>query len=89
MSSIVLAAAAFGDDPGRWPLPAARRVPDQWCRAVAAGGGDLGWTSGRYVATHTGPDGPVRSEGRYVTVWRRQPDGTWKVDLDTGVPDGR
>ncbi|MCB1183915.1 prolyl oligopeptidase family serine peptidase [bacterium] len=58
-------------------------------RAVAAGGGDLGWTSGRYVATHAGPDGPVRSEGRYVTVWRRQPDGTWKVDLDTGVPDAR
>lgn len=27
MSPIVLAAAAFGDDPGRWPLPAARNCP--------------------------------------------------------------
>ena len=48
MNSIVLAAAAFGDDPGRWPLPAARRVPDQWCRAVAAGG------QGRYATARAG-----------------------------------
>ena len=33
-----LAAAAFGDRPGRWPLPSAG-TPDQlWLRAVAAGG---------------------------------------------------
>src|SRR6201996_3310678 len=33
-----LAAAAFGDHPGRWPLPSAG-TPDQlWLRAVAAGG---------------------------------------------------
>ena len=33
-----LAAAAFGDDPGRWPLPAAATPIDIWLRAVAAGG---------------------------------------------------
>ncbi len=36
--SAVLAAAAFGDDPGRWPLPAAESAHDLWLRAVAAGG---------------------------------------------------
>ena len=40
----ILANAAFGDDPGRWPLPAAT-TPDQlWLRAVVAGG------QGRYAS---------------------------------------
>ena len=33
-----LAAAAFGDQPGRWPLPSANTPRQQWLRAVAAGG---------------------------------------------------
>lgn len=33
-----LAAAAFGDQPGRWPLPSATTPRQQWLRAVAAGG---------------------------------------------------
>jgi ketosteroid isomerase-like protein len=24
--------------------------------------------------------------GRYVTLWRRQPDGGWKIWADIGVP---
>jgi hypothetical protein len=40
----VLARAAFGDDPGRWPLPAARTPLQTWERAVAAGG------QGRYAS---------------------------------------
>jgi len=59
--------------------------PDQ---VVVSAAGDLGWTSGRYVSTSAGPDGPVQTEGRYLTIWRRQADGSLQVDLDTGVPDG-
>ncbi len=33
-----LANAAFGDDPGRWPLSAATTPHELWLRAVAAGG---------------------------------------------------
>jgi hypothetical protein len=33
-----LLAAAFGDDPGRWPLPVATTPHERWLRAVAAGG---------------------------------------------------
>jgi hypothetical protein len=33
-----LAAVAFGDQPGRWPLPAATIPHQQWLRAVGAGG---------------------------------------------------
>jgi hypothetical protein len=47
----ILTNAAFGDDPGRWPLPAASTPHELWLRAVAAGG------QGRYgsaVADLTG-----------------------------------
>ncbi|KUH84814.1 hypothetical protein [Mycobacterium sp. IS-1556] len=40
----VLANAAFGDDPGLWPLPAAATPRGLWLRAVAAGG------QGRYAS---------------------------------------
>ncbi len=33
-----LTAVAFGDQPGRWPLPAAKTPHQQWLRAVGAGG---------------------------------------------------
>ncbi len=38
MTSTTLTAAAFGGDPGRWPLPAAGSPEELWLRAVAAGG---------------------------------------------------
>lgn len=53
--------------------------------AKASHDGQMGWTSGRYVTR--GPDGEIAGKGRYLTLWARQADGTWKVDLDTGVPD--
>lgn len=37
-SSTVLSEAAFGDDPGLWPLPAATTPHQLWLRAVVAGG---------------------------------------------------
>ena len=37
-AATVLAKAAFGDDPGRWPLPAAGTPHELWLRAVVAGG---------------------------------------------------
>jgi ketosteroid isomerase-like protein len=51
-------------------------------------GGDLGYTLGRYELRFTGPDGAMQtSTGAYLTVWRRGPDGAWKVVLDQGTPD--
>jgi ketosteroid isomerase-like protein len=55
--------------------------------ATASPDGMLGWTTGRYVNRRTGPDGVVTSAGRYLSLWRRTADGSWKVDLDTGIPD--
>jgi uncharacterized protein (TIGR02246 family) len=55
--------------------------------AEAAPSGDMGWTSGRYESRRSGPEGESVEHGRYLTIWRRQADGSWKVALDTGVPD--
>lgn len=51
--------------------------------------GDLGYTYGRYRSTGTDRQGnEVASTGSYVTVWHKQEDGSWKVVLDIGSPDG-
>jgi len=42
-----MATAAFGDQPGRWPLPSATTSAQRWLRAVAAGG------QGRYSSAST------------------------------------
>lgn len=50
--------------------------------------GDLGYTNGRYEARVRDAAGnPVVRTGRYLTVWKRQRDGSWKVVRDIGVPD--
>jgi len=46
---------------------------------------DLGFTVGEYVATGLGPSGAaVQRMGKYLTVWKRQRDGTWKFVVDGG-----
>ena len=45
--SQTLASAAFGDEPGQWPLPAASTPYEHWLRAVAAGG------QGHYAVAHS------------------------------------
>jgi len=53
-----------------------------------AASGDLGYTWGRYEFRSPGADGPERvSGGFYLTIWKRQPDGSWKFAIDTGTPD--
>ncbi len=45
---------------------------------------DLGFTSGPYAYSGAKPSDPVQ-HGNYVSLWRKQADGAWKVILDTGV----
>ncbi len=50
--------------------------------------GDLGFTTGRYERRAKDDQGKEAVEhGTYVTVWRKQADGSWKIILDTGSPD--
>ncbi len=49
----------------------------------AAGSGDLAYSSGTYAMTFNGPSGkPLADRGKYVTVWRKEADGSWKVVRD-------
>jgi ketosteroid isomerase-like protein len=48
-------------------------------------GGDLGYTTGPWEFREQSASDPPVAFGHYVTIWRRQQDGSWKVALDTGV----
>ncbi len=52
-------------------------------KASVAHSGELGYTSGKYQMSFSDPSGKTISDnGKYVTVWKKQADGTWKVQLD-------
>jgi len=45
--------------------------------------GDMGFTWGHYEGHFKKPDGTSGvTSGRYMTVWKKEPDGSWKVVLD-------
>jgi ketosteroid isomerase-like protein len=51
-------------------------------------GGELGWTRGRSEFRSRAADGTtVVQRGSYLTIWRKEPSGEWKVILDTGTSD--
>lgn len=57
-------------------------------QAGFVGEDSVGYTIGRYEAKFTGDDGkPQTSHGSYMTTWRKQKDGSWKVVADIGSPD--
>jgi len=48
--------------------------------------GDVGYTWGHFEGHSKDANGnPVTTTGRYITIWRKQPDGNWKVVLDAGA----
>lgn len=50
--------------------------------------GDMGYTWGHYEGHSKDANGnPVTISGRYITIWRKQPDGNWKVVLDAGADE--
>jgi ketosteroid isomerase-like protein len=47
---------------------------------------DMGFTWGHYEGRSTDRNGqPVLTTGRYITVWKKLPDGTWKVAMDASA----
>jgi ketosteroid isomerase-like protein len=54
-------------------------------KADAAASGDLGYTIGVAEFRFRDKDGKmVNSPGKYLTVWKKQKDGSWKVAADLG-----
>lgn len=47
--------------------------------------GSLGYTYGTYHRSykdHSGAD--IIETGKYMTIWKRQPDGQWQIEADIG-----
>lgn len=56
-------------------------------RAELSEAGDLGYTIGRFEAsTLRNGERVVLQRGKYLSVWRKQADGTWKVEADISNP---
>jgi len=54
-------------------------------RAEVSKSGDMGYTYGTAETRWTDKDGkPQIRYGKYMTVWKKQRDGSWKVILDMG-----
>jgi hypothetical protein len=52
-----------------------------WVPIASGKSGELGFTVGKGAFTGARPEDGSRVT--YVTIWRRQPDGAWKVLFDT------
>jgi uncharacterized protein (TIGR02246 family) len=48
--------------------------------------GETAYETGKYSYKYQEKGQPVTEEGRYVTIWKRQSDGSWKIIMDMGVP---
>jgi ketosteroid isomerase-like protein len=66
----------------------ARRISWRPFVAVVSEAGDLGYTIGAYEIRKVDDRAkPLVGSGKYVSIWRKQRDGKWKLILDTGVQD--
>ena len=57
----------------------------QWSatKADVSASGDLGYTTGAYQMTMNDAAGkPMAEKGKYVTVWKKQSNGSWKATED-------
>ena len=46
---------------------------------------DMGWTWGKYEFNSKDKSGnTITRKGKYLNVWTKQPDGSWKVKVDMG-----
>ena len=86
-------------DPRQWRGPAAvlKRIgPDKpgtslvWSAYYTdvSDDGTLGYNYGRFEWRVLGKDGnTLVNTGWFLTIWKRQPDGSWKYVMDNGTPD--
>jgi ketosteroid isomerase-like protein len=93
-----LVATATPTISGRAAVDRFMRAACDWARASgtrrrvlldeAESAGDLGYMRGTVVLT--APDAPEPTTVRYTTLWRRQPDGCWRLieDISCAAPPG-
>jgi ketosteroid isomerase-like protein len=70
------------------PLPPSDKRPElNWWPTVAgmASAGDMGYTSGPWQFKSDVKDAKPSGFGHFITVWRKQADGTWRFAVDLGI----
>ena len=71
----------------RW-LPSDYQLMWSVTDAVMGPSGDMGYTWGHFEGHSHDAHGHERVvEGRYMTIWRKQKDGNWRVVLDAGAEE--
>ncbi len=61
----------------------------QTTKVEVAGSGDLAYSHGTSEVTVNDAEGnPVTDKEKWVVVWKKQPDGSWKAVLDIWNSDG-
>src|SRR3954452_2529053 len=53
--------------------------------AVMAASGDMGFTTGPWEAKADVNDEKPQGYGHFMTIWKKQADGTWKFVVDLGI----
>jgi ketosteroid isomerase-like protein len=88
---------SFNPHPGRFrefarknPLPAPpppREFKLEWWPVYGdvAESGDLGYNTGPTLVTDLTPQKRPSRHGYFFSVWKREPEGTWRVAVDMGV----
>ena len=66
-------------------LPLATRLVWEPFTGHVSADGSFGWLTGGYATMAETTPAQLLSQGAYFSVWKRQPDGTWRVWLDEGV----
>lgn len=59
-------------------------------KTEVAGSGDVAYTHGSFNVTYTNPQTKQaeNGSGTYITVFKKQADGSWKVAADVATPSG-
>ena len=87
-------AIAFTPEPVRYkeavknlPAPDPHAVRLEWEPQTGdvSASSDLGFTTGPSVRTNAKEPGEPRRYGQFLSVWKKQGDGSWKVAADIGV----
>ncbi|MGB7266538.1 MAG: DUF4440 domain-containing protein, partial [Terracidiphilus sp.] len=57
----------------------------KWTKVEVAQSGELGYIYGSYKLTigASGESGPVHDTGKFLEVWKKQPNGKWNCIVDT------
>jgi ketosteroid isomerase-like protein len=80
--------AAIRDEMGKAFADTAFSLRWEPLQSDVGAGGTLGYTNGRYEARFRDAKGNAAMRtGRYLTVWKKQADRSWKVVRDIGVQD--